>query len=805
MTLKEYKDKRDFTKTKEPEGKKKLSKDKDLIFVVQKHDASRLHYDFRLEWDGVLLSWAVPKGPSYNPKDKRLAVEVEPHPYSYKDFEGTIPKGQYGGGTVMVFDQGTWEIQEGQDVNKGLKEGSLKFILHGDRLKGKWTLVRMKTKDEDQNNWLLIKEKDDYALDESKIEDYDTSVISNRTMDEISKDKEVKKETSEDLPTYQVQLATLGKDLPDTDKWVYEIKYDGYRILAYINYGQIKLLTRNGQDYTNKFPDLVESLKSLEGKMVLDGEVIVTKDQVSDFQSLQKYIKDKIGPKPLYMAFDLLYYDHEDFTPLSLRKRKDKLKEIFDKKNIKYLKYSTDTKANPEELLSSICDSKMEGIICKREDKAYVEGRTKDWIKIKCQNRQEFVIIGFTKTESRTRAFSSLLLGLYKGQDLVYVGRVGTGFTDESSKEIKKKLDPLIKKTPPIKDPPKKRPNESVTWVSPKLLGEVTFTQWTDEGLLRHPSFKGLRTDKAPKEVKEEVEVESNKSSNIIQKKKTSKNKDQVTLTSPDKEIFKGYTKEDLFNYYEKIYDKIYPFLEGRFISIVRCPSGYKEECFYQKNIDDNFKFAKSAEVKLKEGEISDYIYIDSLEGLKELVQYSTTEIHIWGSKIKTVDKPDLLVFDLDPDENMDLTQVKEGVLDLKSILDDLGLESFLKTSGNKGYHVLVPLMENADYKTCKEFSKNVALAMEQKWPKKYTSNMSKEKRKGKIYIDYLRNSKGSTSVAPYSVRAKDLPYVSMPLSWDDLEKIDPKLYNIDNVLENLDKNPWEGFFDVSQKINKKE
>lgn len=815
MSLKEYDKKRDFTKTKEPKGSKKKKSDSDLIFVVQKHDATRLHYDFRLEWDGVLLSWAVPKGPSYNTKDKRLAVEVEPHPYDYKDFEGTIPKGQYGGGSVMLWDEGTWNPQENHDFEKGLKDGSIKIEIHGERLKGKWALVRMKKNPSDkQTNWLLIKEKDEYAQDNDGISDFDTSVRSGKTMDNIASGEEIK--------DYSVQLATLKSSLPKGDNWIYELKYDGYRILAYVDNGNVRLMTRNDQDYTHHFPSIKKSLEKIKDKVVLDGEVIVTKDGISDFQSLQKYIKDKKGPKPVYMAFDLLYYGGKDITDEPLKERRSSLKELLDNHELKEINFSTDVKGNPQELLDTICISKMEGLICKKEDKPYIPGRNNDWLKVKCENRQEFIIVGYTQTESRTRAFSALILGLVEDGKIIHAGRVGTGFSEKSAKEIMKKMKPLERKTSPLENPPKKRYNESLTWVRPDLVAEVSFSQWTDEGLLRQPSFKGIRLDKDFKEVEneekrdvqktkenkestDEEKVEKKQKSGVVVKKKPKKKKDEneVVLSSPEKEIFNDYTKKDLYEYYIKIFDKIRPYIERRFLSLVRCPNGISKECFYQKNTDENFKFLQSDKVELKKGDVSDYLYIDDIEGIKEAVQYSTIEFHIWGSKIDNIEKPDMLVFDLDPDEGMDIEKVREGCRDLKEILDKLNLKSYLKTSGNKGYHIVVPLVPNASFEECREFTKNVAIAMEQTWPKKYTSNMRKEKRKGKIYVDWVRNTRGATSVAPYSVRAKEPGAVSMPISWDDLDKVEPKDYTMEKVLKNRKKDPWADFFKTDQKINK--
>lgn len=794
MSLEKYNEKRDFRKTKEPKGTKKSSSDS-LVFVVQKHEASRLHYDFRLEWDGTLLSWAVPKGPSYSTKDKRLAVETEPHPYDYKEFEGTIPKGEYGGGTVMLWDEGTWEPQEGEDVAKGLKSGSLKFVLHGERLKGKWTLVRMKPKaGEKQNNWLLIKEKDDFTQTSAGIDEYTTSVRTGLSMEEIESGQE---DDAAIDTSYDVQLATLRKTIPTGEHWMYEMKYDGYRMLAYLNGETVQLITRNHQDYTDKFPGIVNELKSWNATGVLDGEIVVNKEGRSHFQSLQHYVKEKKGPQPIFMVFDLLSWDGEELVDLPLSKRRSALEKHISKKGtFVHLSQGTD---DGEALFSAACDKQMEGILCKRTDKAYVQGRSSHWVKVKCEQREGFVVIGYTQTEQRTRAFSSLLLGVEKENEIVYAGRVGTGFTDASAKELHKKMKPLERKTPPIDDVPNPRRGETNTWVKPEIRVDVRYAEWTNEGLLRQASFKGVLDEKKKKEINDPP-----KETVVVKKKrqtKAGKEMGDVRLTSPEKEMFKGISKEDVAQYYEKIAPKMLPFIQERLLSLVRCPDGVSGDCFYQKHAMDNFVHLKEKTIQEKEGD-NPAIYLKDSDGLLEAVQYGTLEFHTWGSPMKTMEKPDWLVFDLDPDEGMDIGNVRQGVRDLKSILDELGLEAFLKTSGGKGYHVVVPITPTVTWDKAKEFSKNVAQVMEQKWPKKYTSNVRKEKRKGKIFIDWMRNGRGSTSVSPYSLRAKETATVSAPIAWDELSTVEPADYTMDKMLRRR-KDPWADFFSVKQSIGK--
>lgn len=798
MKLDEYNKKRDFNKTLEPSGVEKGEDSDKLIFLVQKHNASHLHYDFRLEWEGVLLSFAIPKGPSYNTKDKRLAVEVEPHPYDYKDFEGTIPKGEYGGGTVMLWDEGFWYPQEEYDFNKGLEDGTIKIILEGKRLKGKWALVRMKSKDNGKNNWLIIKEKDEFANSDFNIDDFNTSIRTGRTFEEIEKGDEPK--------VYAPMLSTQIEKIPKSDNYIYELKYDGYRIMAYGEKGTVKLLSRNGIDYTEKFPDIAKDLSNSEKDFIIDGEVVVNKNGKSDFQALQEYIKTKKGTKPIYMAFDLLKLGKKEFVKMPLQDRRDNLEKFLKESDFKYTHFSSSIEDNPEELFKTLCEKGMEGIMGKKKDSSYIEGRSKDWVKIKCDNTDEFIVVGFTKTDKATRAFSSLLLAEFEGDELIYKGRVGTGFSDESASEIFKKLKNITRKTSPLKEDIDKRSGETLIWVTPKLVAEVKYTEMTNDGLLRQASFKGLRDDKNTEEIKSEVEdnkpKEKFKSKNSSMKNNKNKSSNsEIILTNPDKKLIGDITKLDIYNYYEIIYKKMAPYIDNRLLTLVRCPSGIDKDCFYQKHPDDNNKYFIEKDIKEKDGKIGTYFYIDEKNGILEAVQLGTTEFHIWGSHVDKLLKPDIMVFDLDPDEGLDLENVREGVFDLKSILDDLDLKSFIKTSGNKGYHIVVPLKPKGDYDFVVDFSKNVAKVMERKWPKKYTTNMSKDKREDKIFIDYLRNRKSSTFVAPYSIRSYENAPISYPISYDNVKKIAPNDITMEIALKDNSKDPWDGFFEITQSI----
>jgi len=827
-----YNKKRDFRKTKEPSGKEERSDDR-LSFVIQKHEASRLHFDFRLEWDGVMLSWAVPKGPSYNPKDKRLAVEVEPHPLSYKDFEGNIPEEEYGGGTVMIFDEGYWEPQE--DMEKSLKEGSVKMILHGKRLKGKWALVRMKSKpSEKDKNWLLIKEKDDLAQRDDGMKEFKTSIRSGRTMEEIEQEKEYQKSNEDQLPFHElkVQLAKLEEVVPRGDQWVYELKYDGYRIVAVIEMGEVKLLTRNKKDYTKKFPLVVEALKKLAGKrnMILDGEMVVLdKNGKTDFQKLQSYMKKPDRKNITYILFDLLALDREDYRERGLLERKDKLKRIMED-DVQYLHYSDHTSGNGEEVFKAACDAQMEGIICKRADSIYGGTRSGDWIKVKCDKRQEFVVGGYTSSEKRSNGVSSLLLGVYDEGELIYTGRAGTGFSKKEREELETKFKSLLRKTSPFAKPPEQRKGEKVFWVTPELIAEIKFQEWTDENLLRQASFKGLREDKNSKEVvrergntvKNSTETgeqldditpqvgNTEKTGRKTDKKKKTRSSVMVKgikITSPDKDMYDGLnlTKEQVARYYDMISARMMPYVSGRVLSFLRCPDGIGKECFYQKHLEHIGKGLKKIEITESSGDKEDYVYIETDQGLLSSVQMGTLEFHAWGSKVDQLENPDMLVFDLDPAEGMEILKVREGVLDMKRILDELSLTSFLKTSGGKGYHVVVPLNRTADWDRVREFAKLCAQAMEKRWPDKYTSNMRKEKRKGKIFIDWVRNGRSATSVAPYSLRARNGAPISMPIAWEELHDVAPNditLENIEKRIENED--PWKGFFEVEQGLRGK-
>ena len=811
--LSEYNKKRDFEKTDEPKGTKTKAR-KSLVFVVQHHIASRDHYDVRLEWDGVLMSWAVPKGPSFNPRDKRLAVQVEDHPYEYRTFEGTIPKGEYGGGTVMLWDEGTWEPLG--DVEEGLKKGDFKFVLKGKRLKGAWVLVRMKPKKGDtKHNWLLIKEKDEFVKPDAGIDSFTTSVTTGRTMDEIEEEAQAKLGQNP-FERADAQLAKLVDAPPTGDEWVYEVKYDGYRILAFTEQGKTRLMTRNDNAYTDRFPAIAASVNELAAgrAMVLDGEVVIAdEDGKTDFQALQHHLKHPGLVDPTYMVFDILALDGEDVRGKTLLQRKDLLEDIL-KEAPANLRYSNHVKGHGAESLLAACKLQLEGVVGKRADSRYDGSRNGDWIKLKCEKRQEFVIGGYTRSGKAARAVSSLLLGVYDGDTLVYAGRAGSGLSDETARELERAFKGRKRKTAPFVDEPKPRGGEQFTWLKPDLMAEVKFSEWTDEGLLRHPSFKGLRADKNAHDVKREDAPRSADPDRVKPARKTKRTQPPkeegrsvgekgehvvggVTISSPDKLLFESprVTKEEVARYYEQVAPRMLTYIDRRILSIVRCPGGIASACFYKKHPDSGSKGAVAVTVPGSDGKKEEYFYLEDVAGILSEVQMNTLEFHAWASRIDTLENPDTMVFDLDPDKGMALDRVREGVRDLKSILDDLSLISYLKTSGGKGYHVVVPFEPTSTWEAFHDFARRIAEVMEQTWPDRYTSNVRFAKRKGRIFIDWMRNGRGATSVAPYSLRAREGAPVSMPLFWDELDTVAPGDFGVTEAIQRLGgEDPWADY-----------
>ncbi len=808
--LNSYNQRRNFARTLEPEGMTAMAGD-GLRFVIQHHLARRDHYDFRLEWDGSLLSWAVPKGPSYNTRDKRLAVQVEEHPLEYRNFEGTIPKGEYGGGVVMLWDEGYWEPYG--DVAAGLSEGMLKFVLKGRRLKGKWALVRMKGKaGETKDNWLLLKEKDEYAQAADGISEFATSIRTGRTMTEIEAGED-ERITPNPFSSTGVQLAKLVNTIPKGEDWLYELKYDGYRILAYIEGNSVRLITRNGNDYTERFQEVVPSLVEWAEvrSMVLDGEIAVTDPAgKTNFQALQNSMKNPQAQNLTYIVFDLLALDGTDLREHRLIDRKETL-EVLLKDAPKALYYSRHVRGNGKESFTAACGAGLEGIIGKKADSIYSGTRNGDWIKLKCDQRQEFVLVGYTLTHKKTSGISSLLLGVYEAGRLIYAGRAGTGMSEADMKELEEKFAGIKSMVPLFQSAPKPRTNEKITWLEPELVAEIKFAEWTEDNLLRQASFKGLRTDKNPKDIKREKADEEAKllssgkeTERTMEAKANSSIIEGINISNPDKVIFDDpeITKGDVIRYYAQAAERMLPYVSRRVLSIVRCPKGISQTCFYKKHPGPGSKGIVTIPIANSDGKTEDYFYIEDRAGLIAETQMGTLEFHTWGSRVDELEKPDIMVFDLDPDEGMDLGRVRQGVRDLKNILVELSLNSYLKTSGGKGYHVVVPLKPAVAWEEFHDFARHVAEVMEQKWPDRYTSNVRKAKRTGKIFIDWIRNGRGATSIAPYSIRARKGAGVSMPIAWAELDTVAPGGVNMADALLRIGGNdPWQDFFQNNQQF----
>ncbi|HET9229094.1 MAG TPA: DNA ligase D, partial [Thermoanaerobaculia bacterium] len=821
--LQEYKRKRDFKKTPEPAGE--VAKAKGSSFVIQKHAASRLHYDFRLEMEGVLRSWAVPKGPSLDPEEKRLAVHVEDHPLDYGDFEGIIPKGEYGGGTVLLWDRGTW-YPDGDPV-KAYKKGHIKFRLEGEKLHGGWHLVKLRGRDEDKENWLLFKENDETAVPgsgDAVVEQYPKSVSTGLTLEEIAANPgRVWTSKTPDPPSgarkaklpskVAPQLATLVSDPPSGDEWVHELKFDGYRVLCELKDGKVRILTRNGKDWTDRFGPVAEAIAGLPAKeALLDGEVaVLLPNGTTSFQALQNALGGGKGDL-VFFAFDLLHLDGYDLRPLPLLQRKEALAALAPKSGT--IRMSDHVLGSGDAFYRHACDFGLEGIISKRGDQPYRSGRGKDWVKVKCLKRQEMVVVGFTDPEGSRSGFGALHLGVNEGGDLVYAGKVGTGFNTKTLTDLRKKLGKLERKTPAFKNPPRGAEARKSHWVEPKLVAEVAFTEWTEDGLLRHPTFQGLREDKTPDEVVREVE----KKTPVKKKGKTpplgpERDLEGITevagvkLSNPDRVFYPDLklTKRELVLFYERIEAWILPHIENRPLTMVRCPSGYNKQCFYQKHVGDQFpKTIKRIEVE--EGpDAEPYGALNSLTGLISLVQMGVLEFHIWGAHIDEVEKPDYIVFDLDPDEGLSWERVVEGTIEVRDKLERLGLRSWLKTTGGKGLHVCVPVTRRADWDEVKAFTKAVVESIVADAPGRYTSKITKASRKGKIFIDYLRNGRGATSICAYSTRARAGAPVSTPLFWEELETgVRANTFNVRNLperLESLQADPWADFLKERQSI----
>jgi bifunctional non-homologous end joining protein LigD len=895
MALEKYREKRKFNVTAEPRGGT-IKRGGDA-FVIQKHAARNLHYDLRLEHDGVMKSWAVARGPSLVPGEKRLAVHVEDHPIEYNTFEGTIPKGQYGGGTVMIWDRGRW-IPEG-DPHKGFAKGHLDFTLEGKKLHGRWHLVRMRKRPgERQEPWLLIKSDDDAARSPKEpdiLEEEPKSVASGRTMEAIakagdavwqsnrsvaenvntlekaktaktakrktvaktamaSKKKAVAKSAAQQkakaksraaltldevlretpaqrrasaLPDFvPPQLATLHETAPDGTDWVHEAKFDGYRIQARLEDGTVKLLTRKGLDWTHKFKPVANAVAQLNAwSALIDGEIVVEANDVSDFSALQDALKHGKS-NFVYYVFDLLYLDGVDLRARSLIERKAALEQLLrgtDRNAV--VRYSEHFEIGGSEMLVHACQANLEGIISKRRGAPYRSGRSEDWIKSKCGQNQEFVIVGYKDASHLKGAIGALVLGYNEGGTLRYAGRAGTGYSMETARDLWKKLQPLRRDTPAFGAlPPEERGRKGI-WVEPKLVAEIVFRGFTAQGHVRHAVFKGLREDKPAREIVRETPMPTKSAATKSPAKKAAKksaatakpakraapkatskgeNAGSVKFSHPDRIYWTDVeiTKQQLGEYYKSVWDHMAPHVVKRPLALVRCPSGVGGQCFFQKHAAAGLVSDRIKRYKDSHGE--ELIYIEDLDGLLTLVQAGTLEIHAWGSTIDDVEHCNRIVFDLDPGDDVPWAAVNAAAKELRSRLDDLKLTSFVKTTGGKGLHVVLPT-DGTPWDDTKDFAHAMVLAMAADAPDKYVSKMTKSIRGGKIFLDYLRNGRGATSVVAYSTRSRPGAPVSTPVAWDELgPKLTPDkftLLNFDKRLASLKKDPWADIARIKQKL----
>jgi bifunctional non-homologous end joining protein LigD len=844
MALEQYRAKRNFSVTPEPPPKVAKKARGGDSFVVQKHDARRLHYDFRLELDGVLKSWAVTRGPSLVPGEKRLAVEVEDHPLDYGSFEGTIPKGEYGGGAVLVWDRGTWTPVG--DPHKGLAKGHLEFELHGEKLKGRWHLVRMQMRPRDKHeNWLLIKGEDEYARPEGApdiLEERPESAATGRDIGEVAKEapgwssktgritspdkaqKSTRKpakpapaepalkpasiESAKKAPMpgfVEPMLASLAKSPPSDERWLHEIKFDGYRLEAHVKGDRVRLLTRSGLDWTEKFGDaVIAAFRGLPVREALiDGELVVENAAgASNFSSLQADLSEGRRDRFLFYAFDLLYLDGYDLREAPLVARMAALEKLVGQGS-GALRLSGHFDEDGAVVLKHACRLGLEGIVSKLRDSPYNSGRGKGWIKSKCSDRQEFVVAGFVPSTAAADAIGSLVLGVYEGDALRYVGRVGTGFSASTARALFGRLEPMRIASSPFANRLSAEEARQVRFVRPELVAEVDFRAWTADNILRHASFVALREDKPAREVvRETAAVEAAPKAPTAPKAPKEPPKPQrrtVALTHPDRVYWPdaGVTKEGLADYYTEVWPFMGPLIIGRALALLRCPDGITGQQFFQKHA---WKGLSSSIVIVEDPQNpgEPLVSVRDLDGLIGLVQAATLEIHPWGSTATDWERPDTIIMDLDPGEGVAWAAMIEAAGDVRARLEAAGLAAFVKTSGGKGLHIVAPVKPKADWPAVKAFTKAMADSMASDSPQKYVATIAKAKRTGKILVDYLRNQRGMTAVAAYSTRARPGASVSMPIGWDELgPEIGPAYFTVANApsrLASLARDPWDGF-----------
>jgi bifunctional non-homologous end joining protein LigD len=881
VALEIYRKKRQFGVTPEPRGRKGPQGGR--RYVIQKHAARRLHYDLRLELDGVMKSWAVTRGPSLDPNEKRLAVHVEDHPIEYNAFEGTIPRGEYGGGTVMIWDRGTW-TPEG-DPRKGYAKGHLVFDLDGEKLRGRWHLVRMRRRDNDRHdNWLLIKGKDGEARaprDEDILQEKPFSVTTGRSIEEIAADKGGKKRVwhsnraaeaakSEDNAAFKQRirtiaarpaarprtkasasmgrvgrnsrektqapgagksklpefigfsLATLSDNAPSGPDWLHEIKFDGYRLEARLDHGKVRLLTRKQQDWTHRFKPVAEAVAALPAKTaLLDGEVVVEDEKgISNFSLLQTDLKEG-RDRFVYYVFDLLHLDGRDLTAEPLLERKAALAGLLqgiDKGGV--IRLTDYFEESGPLILRHACEMGLEGVVSKRRNAPYRSGRTDNFIKSKCHGRQEFIVAGYTPSTALPKAIGALTVALHEDGELRYAGRIGTGYTQKMARELFRRLEALRTDRPPIELPADER-RKDVVWVKPQLVVEVEFAGMTHGGVLRQASFKGIREDKAAEEAVREVPVArvaaapnrpSRQATRVVtmaaktrpknpRPKRENSDVAAVRLTHPDRVYWPdvGVTKLDLAEYYVAVWEWIRPHILGRALSLVRAPEGVGGETFFQKHIAANVKSSPLRHAVA--GKDHDVIAVETLDDLVALVQSGALEIHVRGSRLDSLETCDRIVFDLDPGEGVAWAQMIVAARETRARLQAEKLESFVKLSGGKGIHVVVPIAD-ADWETTKLFTQRIAAGMAADSPKLYLAKMTKSLREGRIFIDYFRNSREATSIAPYSTRARPGAPVSAPLTWERLSRTaGGNDFSVRDLAKRLQDDAWADIGKVRQKL----
>ncbi|RIK81035.1 MAG: DNA ligase D [Planctomycetota bacterium] len=864
MSLATYHRRRNFRATSEPRGKQPARKCRDQVglFVVQKHAARRLHYDFRLEIGGVLKSWAVPKGPSLDPSVRALAVHVEDHPLEYAQFEGTIPKPEYGAGTVIVWDRGTWRCEG--DAIRQYRAGNMTCLLVGEKLRGAWKLVRMRGRNKGGNqkadNWFLKKVDDAWARKgpaaTAKLSD--RSVASGRTLEEVAEERPSGRKTRgpranaiprelherleasprRSLPrSFAPQLATLATDVPSGGGWLHEIKFDGYRILAFCDNGQVRLRSRRGNDWSQRFETIAAALsRSQFSGALFDGEVVVLgPDGRTDFQTLQNLMRRGNDADVVYYLFDLPFYRGHDVTDWPLVDRKRLLAAVLASARPKLpacVRLSDHIVGSGEEVAEHACRYGLEGIVSKRADSPYVQKRSADWLKVKCLRRQEFVVGGWTDRRSGPAGIGSLLLGFYRGADLVYCGRVGTGFTAQTQDELLERLKPLAAEGPPFASQSPGYHEPGTHYIRPEIVVEVQFGEWTEAGILRHAAFKGIREDKPPRQVgREEARAASEEALAMLAKPRQRGPKANasrqttrahaarspraagspavagVRITHGERVVYPdlAVTKLDVARYYDSVAEAMLPHVEHRPLMVVRCPEGQSGACFHQKHVRPGMPKAIKAVMVREKDENAEYASVGDRAGLVTLVQFGALEVHVWGSRDDRIDRPDRLIFDLDPGVDVAWKEVVRAARELKARLEDAGLQSFARTTGGKGVHLVAPVVRRYRWEDVKAFARSTAEAMTLDAPDRYIATASKARRQGRIYIDYLRNDLGSTAVASFSTRARPGAPVATPLAWDELnERLDPLDFNVRTVPERLARlsgDPWRGLSDLRQSI----